>query len=235
MLQDSQQWNDPAGDEDPLDAQTSAKYPMGSFEVPPAVIQWANGGYKEHTLVLYGREMCGKTEFLRSLAVFLGKRYYFVNDMDQLRGVRFRRGDAIVFDEVNFRKSDPEWFKNFTDTERGHCNRVRYEHVYVPKFVPRLISTNAGTPEEFLPKPVLEHDLGAMMRRCTWVKISTTLIQQPSDSALPSAPQPQQQTAPQGSVDTNAMNALRELVAYHQSGILTDVEFAAAKAKILGL
>ena len=57
--QDSQRWNDPAGNEDPLDAQTSATRPMGSFEVPPAVTQWANGGFEEYTLALHGPEMRG--------------------------------------------------------------------------------------------------------------------------------------------------------------------------------
>jgi hypothetical protein len=49
------------------------------------------------------------------------------------------------------------------------------------------------------------------------------------------APEPQQQYAPEPPAEDDSTAQLQKLAALHTQGVLTDEEFAAAKAKILGL
>ena len=49
------------------------------------------------------------------------------------------------------------------------------------------------------------------------------------------APEPQQQYAPEPPAEEDDTAQLQKLAALHTQGVLTDEEFAAAKAKILGL
>jgi Short C-terminal domain len=49
------------------------------------------------------------------------------------------------------------------------------------------------------------------------------------------APEPQQQYAPEPPAEDDATAQLQKLAALHTQGVLTDDEFSAAKAKILGL
>ena len=49
------------------------------------------------------------------------------------------------------------------------------------------------------------------------------------------APEPQQQYAPEPPAEDDDTAQLQKLAALHTQGVLTDEEFAAAKAKILGL
>jgi membrane protease subunit (stomatin/prohibitin family) len=49
------------------------------------------------------------------------------------------------------------------------------------------------------------------------------------------APEPQQQYAPEPPEEDDSTAQLQKLAALHTQGVLTDDEFAAAKAKILGL
>ena len=49
------------------------------------------------------------------------------------------------------------------------------------------------------------------------------------------APEPQQQYAPEPPAEEDDTAQLQKLAALHTQGVLTDDEFAAAKAKILGL
>ena len=47
---------------------------------------------------------------------------------------------------------------------------------FIPAGVKRIVTTNAGGPEELLPPPRKRHDWPAMMRRATFVPISASLI-----------------------------------------------------------
>jgi hypothetical protein len=49
------------------------------------------------------------------------------------------------------------------------------------------------------------------------------------------APEPQQQYAPEPPAEDDSTAQLQKLAALHTQGVLTDDEFSAAKAKILGL
>jgi hypothetical protein len=49
------------------------------------------------------------------------------------------------------------------------------------------------------------------------------------------APEPQQQYAPEPPEEDDSTAQLQKLAALHTQGVLTDDEFSAAKAKILGL
>ena len=49
------------------------------------------------------------------------------------------------------------------------------------------------------------------------------------------APEPQQQYAPEPPAEDDDTAQLQKLAALHTQGVLTDEEFAAAKAKILGI
>ena len=49
------------------------------------------------------------------------------------------------------------------------------------------------------------------------------------------APEPQQQYAPEPPAEEDDTAQLQKLAALHTQGVLTDEEFAAAKAKILGI
>ena len=49
------------------------------------------------------------------------------------------------------------------------------------------------------------------------------------------APEPQQQYAPEPPAEDDSTAQLQKLAALHTQGVLTDEEFAAAKAKILGI
>jgi hypothetical protein len=49
------------------------------------------------------------------------------------------------------------------------------------------------------------------------------------------APEPQQQYAPEPPAEEDDTAQLQKLAALHTQGVLTDEEFSAAKAKILGL
>ena len=60
--------------------------------------------------------------------------------------------------------------------------------------------------------------------------------QQPAAQYAPPAPAAEAPaTAPAGGISDDALDRLQKLSALHSSGALTDEEFAAAKAKILGL
>ena len=200
---------------------------MQSFILPPGVESWMESGWKTDALVLYGKGGCGKTEFLRALCVFKGWPYFFINSIDQMRGIRIRKGEAIIFDEVNFTLESPEWFKNFADVRRGHSIKVRYENVFIPAGAPRLLSTNAGSPDEFIPKSRLEFDYEAMLRRCFFVRVTSLLFIDPNQNGRPQPASPQ--------FDEPSFNALREMVKMKQEGFLSDTEFAAAKCRILGI
>lgn len=56
----------------------------------------------------------------------------------------------------------------------------------------------------------------------------------PAEYAAPATP-PAEAPAPAGGITDDALDRLQKLSALHASGALTDEEFAAAKAKILGL
>ena len=47
---------------------------------------------------------------------------------------------------------------------------------FIPAGVKRIVTTNAGGPEEFLPAPRKRRDWPAMMRRATFVPISASLV-----------------------------------------------------------
>ena len=128
----------------------------------------------------------GKTELLRAVCVAKGWSYYFVNQIDQLRGARIKPGNAIVFDEANLADEPPEYFKIFAGLKHGQSLSVRYENIYIPAGVPRLISSNADSPTEFLPKPRNANDLEAMLRRCLFVRVAGPLFRQAvGESAQP--------------------------------------------------
>jgi len=57
------------------------------------------------------------------------------------------------------------------------------------------------------------------------------LSQQQAQQAAPAPPPP---PAPAGGMSEQAINQLKELAQLHDQGVLTDEEFAAQKAKILG-
>ena len=82
-------------------------------------------GWKTDALVLYGKGGRGETEFLRAVCVCKGRPYFFINSIDQMRGIRIRKGGAIIFDEVNFTSESPEWFKNFADVRRGALRKSK--------------------------------------------------------------------------------------------------------------
>jgi hypothetical protein len=56
-----------------------------------------------------------------------------------------------------------------------------------------------------------------------------------AEEAQPAAPPPPQAPAPAGAPADSTSAQINELVALHASGALTDEEFAAAKAKALGI
>ena len=204
-------------------------------------------GWRHKALTLYGAARCGKTEMLRSICVAKGWPYYFVNSIDQLRGVCIKPGYAIVFDESHLSKESPEWFKVFAGVKHGQAIGVRYENVFIPAAVPRLVSTNANSPDEFLPKPRNENDRVAMLERCVFVPVRCPLflqsVKSPRDPVVPvSAPdlppaepaQPSQSSGAHG-VNEYVLNTLRELVEMRRAGFLNETEFTAAKKQILGL
>ena len=59
----------------------------------------------------------------------------------------------------------------------------------------------------------------------------SNLEQQPAPAAAPQAPAPQ---APAAAQPASMIDQLNQLAALHQQGALTDNEFTAAKAKLLG-
>ena len=115
---------------------------------------------------------------LRAVCVAKGWSYYFINQIDQLRGARIKPGNAIVFDEANLADEPPENFKIFAGLKHGQSLSARYENIYIPAGVPRLISSNADSPTEFLPKPRNANDLEAMLRRCLFVHVTGPLFRQ---------------------------------------------------------
>ena len=60
-------------------------FPLDSFVFVPAINDWAQGGYKERGLVLYGDGEVGKTSMCKALCAYLGVKYIFTNSMDELR------------------------------------------------------------------------------------------------------------------------------------------------------
>jgi hypothetical protein len=62
-------------------------------------------------------------------------------------------------------------------------------------------------------------------------RISSLEQQQAAPAPAPQAPAPQ---APAAAAPSPMIDQLNQLAALHQQGVLTDTEFAAAKAKLLG-
>jgi len=56
----------------------------------------------------------------------------------------------------------------------------------------------------------------------------------PPPSAPPPSAPPPSAPPPSGGLSSDAINELKELAALHEQGVLTDEEFAAQKAKLLG-
>ena len=66
-------------------------------------------------------------------------------------------------------------------------------------------------------------------------RAATINLEAAASEAQAAAPPPQQAPPPAGTPDDSTSAQINELVALHTSGALTDEEFAAAKAKALGI
>lgn len=79
---------------------------------------------------------------------------------------------------------------------------------------------------------------GSMQRHQAEKYEQSQQAQQAQQAPPPQAPAPQAAPAPApaaGGISDEALDQLQKLSALHSAGALTDEEFAAAKAKILGL
>ena len=85
--------------------QTRPDYPLTSFLAPAsvdrAIVEWMEGGWRKFVLLLFGPGGWGETEFACAIMhmVAPARRYYFLNQADQLRDVKFRKGEGLILDE----------------------------------------------------------------------------------------------------------------------------------------
>ena len=144
-----------------------------------------------------------------------------------MRGIRIREGGSIISYEVNFTLERPERFKHFAVLRRGRSVKVGTKTFTSPPSPRRLMTTNAGSPVDFVPKSRSKFDCEAMLRRRSFVRVTSLLFIDPNQNGRPQPASPQ--------FDEPTFNALREMVKMKQEGFLSDTEFAAAKCRILGI
>lgn len=111
------------------------------------------------TLILHGRTGVGKTELAKSLL----PEALFVTHLDMLRSYELGGYEGVIFDDMNFIQTWPEFYIGLTDTSEGREIHGRNVNGYLPKGTPRIFTTNR---EPFGPGQLFCAATPAVMRRC---------------------------------------------------------------------
>jgi hypothetical protein len=151
----------------------TAPYPLSTFVIPPSVQQWIASDMGRRSLVLSGASNCGKTAFAKAA---LGRPFWFLPTLDAANSVRILPGHGIVFDEMDLHGLNVDTAKALLDVENDREVVCRFTNGFLPAGVPRVFTTNAGSPQVFLPPPRNDADWEALMRRVTFLRVSERLF-----------------------------------------------------------
>lgn len=122
-------------------------------------------------LILHGPTNTGKT----SLAAALLPKALFVRHIDRLKDYDSIKYEGIIFDDMSFRHMPREGQIHICDTKFESDIHVRYGVANIPKYTPRILTTNLA------PDYVILYDDPAIERRCQAVEITEKCYREKCD------------------------------------------------------
>lgn len=140
---------------------STAEYKLESFAEPPRRWQRIDArDLRSRLIILTGPSGIGKTQF--ALAHF--NKPLMISHMDQLKQIETGEFDGVVFDDMSFFHMPREPRIHICDLAHDRAIHIRYDTALMPKFMPRILTTNKSY-EEVMFKPDENHQDFAIKRR----------------------------------------------------------------------
>jgi hypothetical protein len=183
---------------------TQPDFPLTSFFVPPEIDQWIKKGPEEYALVISGPPKKGKTELAcaaaacvselvcRKLALKGVAGYHFLNELDDIKNVKLKTGQALVVDECSLAETGKNVSKAWMDLKKHRRIKCRNVSGSIPQGTPRIFITNDPW-HQFVSQEALKnsYDEQALKRRCVFYLVESDMRRPlPDASQHQEGPQP---------------------------------------------
>ena len=174
---------------------TAPTYSLNAFSFGDLrlVIEWRNGKWRSHALVLSGDGGLGKTNLAEALLKEVSPAgYWFIDDPDDFREIdgMIKPGEGVVVDEICLATFPPNQIKKLYDLEKTRRPRCRHFNASIPAGCPRIFCTTSGL-QAYYPK-MSQWDRTGVFRRHLFQEVlqDVRVHALPPPGTVPSLPAP---------------------------------------------